>query len=110
MDKKESRRQGPTVSRLVEGQPIRVGARELVPIVRVTARGQRRAHVGNDELAGLGWGFVRLRPVAILERGASGERHIPIRDRTVQGLSGFLLAAFVIPLLLGVAVRLARGR
>jgi hypothetical protein len=110
MDKEGGRQQGPTASRLVEGQPIRVGARELVPVVRVTVRGQRRAHVGTNELAGQGWGFVRLQPVAILERSAGGERHIPIQDRTVQALSGFLLAAFVIPLLLGVAVRLARGR
>ena len=110
MDKKVGRRRGPTDSHLVEGQPIRVGARELVPVVRVTTHGQRRAHVGTDEFAGQGWGFVRLRPVAILERSAGGERHIPIQDSTVQALSGFLLAAFVIPLLLGVAVRLARGR
>ena len=110
MDKKGSRRPGPAASHLVEGQPIRVGARELVPVVRVTTHGQRRAHVGTNEFAGQGWGFVRLRPVAILERSAGGERHIPIQDSTVQALSGFLLAAFVIPLLLGVAVRLARGR
>lgn len=91
----------------VEGKPVRVGERELVPIVRVTTYGRRQAFVGTDRLAGRGWGFVRLRPVAVVERGEAGERCIPIQDKTAQMLSGFLLAAFIIPLLLGVAVRLA---
>jgi uncharacterized spore protein YtfJ len=93
---------------VVEGEPIRVGERELVPVVRVTTRGRRRAAVGSGRLAGQGWGFVRLRPVAILERSEAGERRFPIRDKTAQALSGLLLAAFIIPLLLAVAVRLAR--
>jgi len=94
----------------VEGAPIRVGERKLVPVVRVTRRVRRRALVGSDRVAAQGQGFVHLRPVAIVERSAAGERRIPIHDRTTQMLSGLLLAAFIIPLLLGVAVRLARGR
>jgi hypothetical protein len=96
------------VTQVVEGEPIRVGERELVPVVRVTARGRRRALVGPHRLAGHGWGFVRLRPVAVLERSEAGERRFPIRDRTAEVLGGLLLAAFVIPLLLAVAVRVAR--
>lgn len=98
----------PLVSEVVEGEPIRVGERELTPLVRVTTYAQRRAHVSNDRLSGQGWGFVRLRPVAIVERSETGERSIPIRDRTTQAISGFILAAVIIPLLLAVAVRLAR--
>ena len=93
---------------IVRGEPIRVGERELVPVVRVTTRARRQAFVGSDRLAGRGWSFVSLRPVAIVERSEMGERHIPIPDRTTQMLGGLLLAAFVIPLLLAVAVRLAR--
>ena len=98
----------PVVSEVVEGEPIQVEGRELVPLVRVTTRVQRRALVGTERVSGGGWGAVRLRPVAVLERTEEGERRIPIRDKTAQALGGFLLAAFIIPLLLAVAVRLAR--
>jgi hypothetical protein len=95
---------------IVEGRPIRVAERELVPVVRVEAHVRRRAFVGADGLAGEGRAFVRMRPVAILERGGATERRIPIHDGTAQLLGGLLLAAFVIPLLLMVAARLARKR
>jgi hypothetical protein len=93
---------------IVEGRPIRVGERELVPVVQVETCVRRRAYVGADGLAAGGWGFVRMRPVAVLERGGAVERRIPIRDRTAQLLGGLLLAAFIIPLLLMLAVRLVR--
>lgn len=108
MDERAVARRSPWVTDFVEGEPIRVGERELVPLVQVTTRVQRQARVGAGHLDGRGWGFVRLRPVAVLERGEAGERRLPIQDRTAQWLGGFFLAAFIIPLLLGVAVRLAR--
>ena len=101
-------KQEPAMGEIVEGQPIRVGARELVPLVRVTGRVRRRAFVGSDRVGAQGWGFVRMRPVAILERDEAGERRIPIEDKTAQALGGLLLAALVIPLLLALAVRLVR--
>jgi uncharacterized spore protein YtfJ len=91
----------------IEGEPIHIGERELVPVARVTTYARRRALVGSNQLAGQGWGFVQLRPVAILERSETGERRIPIRDKTAQMFSGLLLAAFITPLLLALAVRLA---
>jgi hypothetical protein len=108
MDGRATRKRRPLTIEVVEGEPIRVGERELVPLVRVTTYGRRRAFVGTDRLAGQVWGFVRMRPVAILERGGAGERRLPVQDKTVQAISGFLLAAFIIPLLLAVAVRMAR--
>jgi hypothetical protein len=102
------RRGTPWMTEVIEGEPIRVGERELVPVVRVTTYRKRQALVGTDRLAGRVWCFVRLRPTAILERDRAGERRLPIRDNTAQALSGLLLAAFVIPLLLAAAVRLAR--
>jgi len=109
-------KQGPVRVEVVEGAPIRVGERALVPQVAVTSGGRRRAFVGREGISGRGWGFVRMRPVALLERSegpalseveGSGRR-IPIRDTTAQALGGLLLAALVIPLLLALAVRLAR--
>jgi uncharacterized spore protein YtfJ len=98
----------PLATAVVEGEPIRVSERELVPVVRVTTYARRRAFVGSDRLAGQGWGFVRLRPIAILERSETGERRIPLKDKTAQMLGGLLLAAFIVPLLLGLAARLMR--
>jgi hypothetical protein len=96
------------MTEIVEGGAIRAGERELVPLVRVTTGVRRQAFVGADRVAGRGWGLARLRPVAILERSETGERRFPIRDRTAEVLGGFLLAAFVVWLLLAVAVRVAR--
>jgi len=95
---------------IIEGKPIRVGERELVPVVRVETSMQRRAFVGSDGLAGRGSYLVRMRPIAILERAGISERRTPIPDRTAQLLGGLLLAALVIPLLMIAATRLARGK
>jgi len=94
----------------VEGRSIRLGERELVPVVRVEADVRRRAFVGARGLASEGSGFVHMRPVAILERSEAGERRIPIPDRTVQSLGGLLLAALVIPALMLLAELIARKR
>jgi uncharacterized spore protein YtfJ len=94
----------------IEGRPIRVGQRELVPVVRVETDVRRRALVGAGRLAGAGSGVVHMQPVAILERSEAGERRIPIYDRTAQLLGGLLLAALVIPALMLLAERLARRR
>jgi uncharacterized spore protein YtfJ len=108
MDRRAERQRGPVASRIVAGEPIRVGERELVPVVRVTTYARRRAFVGSDRLAGQGAAFVSLRPVAIIERSQGGERRIRIPDRTAQLIGGLSLAAFIIPLLLALAVRLMR--
>jgi len=110
MNEQTTQRHNPLTATIVEGEAIHVGERELTPLVRVTAYARRQAHVGSDRLSGQGWGFVRLRPVAILERSEAGERRIPIRDETAQMLGGLFLAAFIIPLLLGLAVLLMRKR
>ena len=91
---------------VVEGEGVRVGERKLVPVVRVTRRVERRAYVGADGVAGQGSGFVRLKPVAVVERYATGERRFPIQDRTIWALGGALLAALLVPLLALVIVRL----
>jgi uncharacterized spore protein YtfJ len=92
----------------IEGRPIHVEGRELVPVVRVETDVRRQAFVGANRLAGEGTGFVHMRPVAILERGEGGARRIPIHDRTAQLLGGLLLAALIIPALMLLAERIAR--
>ncbi len=110
MNEQATLRHNPLTSTIVEGEPIHVGERELTPLVRVTSYARRQAHLGSDQLSGQGWGFVQMQPIAILERSEAGERRIPIRDKTAQLLGGLFLAAFIIPLLLGLAVLLMRKR
>jgi len=95
------------ITGIIKGEPIRVGARELVPVVRVTRRVERRAYVGADGVAGQGRGFVRLHPVAVVERSTTGERRFALRDRTVHTLIGLFLIALLVPLLAMVIVRIA---
>jgi len=95
---------------VVEGEGVRVGERELVPVVRVTRRVERRAYVGADGVAGQGSGFVCMKPVAVVERNATGERRFPIQDWTTWALSGALLAALLVPLLAIGIVRLRNGK
>ena len=92
---------------VVEGEGVRVGERELVPVVRVTRRVERRAYVGADGVAGQGGGFVRLHPEAVVERSATGERRFAIQDRTVWMLGALFLVALVVPLLAMVIVWIA---
>ena len=94
------------VCEVVEGEGVHVGERELVPVVRVTRRVERRAYVGADGVAAQGSGFVCMKPVAVVERNATGERRFPIRDRTVHTLAGLFLVALVVPLLAMVIVQL----
>ena len=108
MDEKTAETRYPVKTHIVEGESIQIGERELVPLVRVTTYARRQARVGTGNVAGQGWGFVQMRPVAILERSVRGERRLPIRDKTAQAMSGLLLAAVIIPLLLMLATRLVR--
>jgi uncharacterized spore protein YtfJ len=108
MDRRADRQRRPRASRIIVGEPIHVGEREIVPVVRVTTHSQRRAHIGSGRVAGQGWAQVSMRPVAIIERSQGSERQIRIPDRTAQLIGGLCLAAFIIPLLLALAVRLMR--
>ncbi|MDY6874611.1 MAG: hypothetical protein SWK90_00175 [Chloroflexota bacterium] len=108
MKKQAIGKRNPLEIKVIEGKSIRLGERELVPVVRVTSHVRRRAFVGSDRVGVQGRGFVRMRPVALLERDEAGENHIPIQDKTNQVIGGLLLAAFIIPLLLAAAVHLAR--
>ena len=108
MDKRATETRHPLKTHIVAGEPIQVGERELVPLVRVTTYARRQVRVGADDVDGRGRGFVHMHPVAILERSDRGERRMPIRDKTAQAVSGLLLAAVIIPLFLMLAARLVR--
>ena len=96
--------------RIVQGEPIRVGQREVVPEVQVTSWLQRRAVIGTHRSSGWGVGSVSIRPLALVERGPMGTRRIPIRDETTRMLVGLAAGAVFVWFLAEVAVRLATNR
>lgn len=76
------------IARTLAGDPIPVGDREIVPIVRVTGIGPMRR--GRAE--GAAGGLLRAVPVAVIERRGNLERRIVIRDATGEALRAMVAA------------------
>jgi hypothetical protein len=93
--------------RIIQGEAIRVGQKEIVPEVRVTSWLKRSATVGMDGVWGWGGGWVSIQPTAVIERGPEGEKRIPIRDETARLLIGLVAGAVFVMFLAGIAERLA---
>lgn len=97
--------------KLLYGEPIRVGDKQTIPEARLTGLMSRRAVFGmQNEAAANGWALVRIQPTALIEHDRRRTRRIPIYDRTMQLLGGLLLGALAVPLLMELAVRLARPK
>lgn len=80
--------------RIVAGTPIEVGKRRLLPSVLVNTLD------GGDAKSFL-FGFVKMRPVSIVEEGPEGARWIEIPNATADALStmagiGLGIAAFCV--------------
>jgi hypothetical protein len=105
-DKKK--KHGPLMTEIVRGDPIQVGGRELVPLVRLTSRVRRRAFVGSDGVGGGGWGFVHMRPVAMLDRSRNGEQRLRVRSETASSIVWLPLAFLVVPVVAGLLMYLSR--
>jgi hypothetical protein len=96
--------------RILRGEPIKVGDREIVPEVELTWVAQRRATFGLKGSEGDAWAMVRMEPVGLVERSSLRTRRIPIHDQTWSLLWGLLAGALAVPLLTEWAARLARPR
>jgi uncharacterized spore protein YtfJ len=92
----------------LEGQPIHVGDKAIVPVARaISCRvGSVDRARGGPAAGGGGGGFVLVQPVAVLESTPAGMRRIPIRDVILQVVGGMALAALALPLALGILARL----
>lgn len=102
---------GPWQTELVEGDPLPVAGRELVPLVRVTRFVQRRASLSGNGIAGEGYGLVHMRPVAILDRGENGQRvqeRRQIRNETARVIGLLTLTALLVPPLAVLLIHLLR--
>lgn len=98
----------PWMTEIVKGDPIQVEGRELVPLVRVTGRIRRRAFLGSEGVSGGGWGFVCMRPIAILDRCGAGEHLLGIRSGTGRSFVWLSLAFLTVPLVAVLLVSLSR--
>ena len=93
--------------RIVQGEPIRVGQKQVVPEAQVTWCLRHRATIGTHHSSGWGAGVVSIQPTALVECGPMGTRRIPIRDETMRMLAGLAAGAVFVWFLAEVAVRLA---
>ena len=96
--------------RIIQGEPIRVGQKEIVPEARVTGWLKRNVTIGMECAWGWGGGVVRIQPAAVIERGPEGERRIPIHDETKRLLIGLVAGAVFVFFLAYIAERLATQR
>ena len=92
--------QQPWATTLVEGEPIRVGERELIPVVKVRSIVRRQVTFGTGASNGSGGGLVWLHPVAVVEHRPDGsEGRIAIPDVTGMTITGMLIGALTLPIL-----------
>jgi hypothetical protein len=93
--------------RILQGEPIRVGQREIVPEAQVTWLMRRSGTVEMNGTSGRGGGWVSIKPKALIERGPGFTRSIPIRDETSRLLLGLAAGAVFVLFLAQIAERLA---
>ena len=79
-------------SRIVEGEVLRIGEKDFVPIVRVT---EVRFRPPGGRV-GAGGGFMTARPVAVIDRLGGQERRIQIHDVTAQAIRALAISAAVV--------------
>ena len=100
-------RHRPWAVKLVEGDPIMVGRRELIPVVRVRSILRRQVTFGTASSGGNGSGVVWLQPVEVIERLPDGsQRRIAIPDTSGTIAKGMLIGALALPALCLVIVSL----
>jgi uncharacterized spore protein YtfJ len=90
----------PWQTKVIEGEPIQVDGRELVPVVKVRSAVRRGVTFGTHRASGRGGGIVWLKPVAVIERRPDGSEHrVPILDLTGEAIRGMLISIAVLPVL-----------
>ena len=99
---------GPWQTKVIEGEPIQVDGRELVPVVKARSAVRRGVTFGTHNASAHGGGIVWLKPVAVIERRPDGsERRVAIPDLTGEAIRGMLIGVAVLPVLYLVVAVLA---
>jgi uncharacterized spore protein YtfJ len=98
----------PWTTKLMEGDPIQVGQRQLIPVVKVRSIIRRQVTFGTASSGGGGGGLVWLQPVAVIERWSDGsEECIAIPDETWTAIKSMLIGALALPIIYVVVASLA---
>jgi uncharacterized spore protein YtfJ len=82
----------------IRGTPIRALGRTLVPVARVTSVTRHGATIRARAVEGRGAGYVRVRPLHVIEMGGDRNVILPIRDLTARTIAAMVLAAAAIAL------------
>jgi hypothetical protein len=91
----------------LQGQPLRAGDREVVPEAEVWSFQAKQIGLKENGASGGGVWWSWSRPTALIERGPTGERRVPINDVNLQLEIVLLVAAIVLPLVLTIFTRWA---
>ncbi len=91
----------------IQGQAWRVGDREFVPEAEVWSLQGKQLGLQKNSTSGGGAWWSWSHPTALIERGPSGERRVPINDVNLQLELVLLIAAIVLPLILTIFTRWA---
>ena len=90
----------PWSTQVFEGEPIQVGRRQLIPVVKMRSVVRRQITFGTNSAQGSGAGFVWMQPVAVIEQRADGsQQRISIVDQNAAAVQGLLISALALPLL-----------
>ncbi len=84
----------------IQGQPLRVGDREIVPEAEVWSFQTKQLGLQESRASGGGAWWSWSHPTALIERGPDGEQRVRIDDVNLQFEIVLLVAAIVLPLLL----------
>jgi len=84
----------------IQGQPLRVGDREIVPEAEVWSFQTRQLGLQENRASGRGVSWSWSHPTALIERGPNGERRVRINDVNLQFEIALLVAAILLPVLL----------
>jgi hypothetical protein len=90
----------PYKTEVIEGDPIQIGQRQLIPVAKMRSVIRRQVTFGTEASNGRGGGLVWLQPTAVIERRLDGtEERIPIADETGAAIQRMLIGALALPIL-----------
>jgi len=94
--------------RIVYGEPLRVGERQVIPEAAVWSLEFKQAAFERSSLGGGGFHWSWSHPTGVIERWGGVERRTSIVDWNLRLEIALLIAAIVLPLALMFATTLAR--
>ena len=94
--------------RIVYGEPLRVGERQVIPEVEVWSLEFKQAAIERNSLGGGGFHWSWSHPTGVIDRLGGVERRMSIVDWNLRLEIALLIAAIVLPLALMFTTALAR--